>query len=44
MPSLGSPVPLQLHLKAPLEDVGLSALVIEMIATLFLDKVVEERG
>lgn len=44
MPSLCLPVPLQLHLKAPLEDVGLSALVIEMIATLFLDKAMEERG
>lgn len=43
MPVLYSPVPLQLHLKALLEDVSPSAFVIEMIAMLFLDTVMEER-
>lgn len=44
MPSLNSPVPLQLHLKALLEDLGPSAVVIEMIAMLFVDTVIGERG
>lgn len=43
MPFLYSLVPLQLHLKALLEDIGPSAFVIEMIAMLFLDTVMEER-
>lgn len=44
MPFLNSPVPLQLHLKALLEDLGPSAVVIEMIAMLFVDTVIGERG
>lgn len=43
MPSLNSPVPLQLHLKALLEDLGPSAVIIEMIAMLFVDTVMGER-
>lgn len=44
MPFLNSPVPLQLHLKALLEDLGPSAVVIEMIAMLFVDTVMGQRG
>lgn len=44
MPFLNSPVPLQLHLKALLEDLGPGAVVIEMIAMLFVDTVMGERG
>lgn len=44
MPFLNSPVPLQLHLKALLEDLGPSTVVIEMIAMLFVDTVMGERG
>lgn len=41
--SLDSPVPLQLHLKALLEDLGPRAVVIEMIATLFVDTVMGQK-
>lgn len=44
MPSLSSSVPLQLHLKAPLEDLDPSAVIIEMIAMLFVDRVMGQRG
>ncbi len=44
MPFLNLPVPLQLHLKALLEDLGPSAVVIEMIAMLFVDTVMGQRG
>lgn len=43
MPFLNSLVPLKLHLKALLEDLGPSAVVIEMIAMLFVDTVIGER-
>jgi len=44
MPFLNLPVPLELHLKALLEDLGPSAVVIEMIAMLFVDTVMGQRG
>lgn len=44
MPSLSSSVPLQLHLKAPLEDLDPRAVIIEMIAMLFVDRVMGQRG
>ncbi len=37
-------MPLQLHLKALLEDLGPGAVVIEMIAMLFVDTVMGERS
>ena len=44
MPFLNSPMPLQLHLKAPLEDLAPSAVIIEMIVMLFFDTVIGQRG
>lgn len=44
MPFLNLPVPLQLHLKALLEDLDLSVVVIEMIAALFTDTIMGQRG
>lgn len=44
MPFLNAPVPLQLHLKALLEDLCPGAVVIEMIAMLFVDTVMGQRG
>lgn len=44
MPFLRSPVPLQLLLKALLEDLDPSAAVIEMIGMLFFDTVMGQRG
>lgn len=44
MPFLNFPVPLELHLKALLEDLGPSAVVIEMIAMLFFDTVMGRGG
>lgn len=44
MPFLNSPMPLQLHLRALLGDLGPSAVVIEMMAKLFVDTVMGQRG
>lgn len=44
MPFLNSTVPLQLHLKALLEDLAPSAVIIEMIVMLFGDTVIGQRG
>lgn len=43
-PSLNLLVPLQLHLKALLQDLSPSTVVIEMIAMLFVDTVMGKRG
>lgn len=44
MPFLGSPMPFQLLLKAPLDDLDPGAVIIEMIAMLFFDIVTGQRG
>ena len=44
MPLLSSPVPLQLHLKALLEDLDPSAVIIKMIAMLFAETLMGQRG